>query len=167
MTSTPISQDTFAITPQQKATRQLIALTKEQIKLDAQLIKATSSAFRAMVLAARQKVDGDTFTALSKAHAAAERASYFRVSEARARLMLYNLMRGHAWSRCERNHPEGDARVALTVLRLWLAASKEVLASTGVLPEATLEMRKFIPNLPAAITPAITADASLAKEVGA
>jgi hypothetical protein len=38
---------------------------------------------------------------------------------ARARLVVYGLLRGRTWAQIESNHPDGDPRLAYALARVW------------------------------------------------
>jgi hypothetical protein len=104
----------------------LIATLKQAVKDDATRLRAEKRAVRA-----QQR-------ALAAEAPAAQRQLAQHRLEARARLLIYGLLRGRAWEVIEPNHAEPTWSLAWAIKRVWQAAQEAEAAGPSApapLPE--------------------------------
>ena len=98
--------------PEQIAYRKLLALLKEQIKDDATSLRAEKCAVRDFQ---REFGSGSAATLQSQLH-------HHRL-EARARLLIYGLLRGRTWDQIEPKHAEVNPLLRYWITQVWARSS--------------------------------------------
>ena len=122
------------LSPERIATRHLVVALKQLVKADAATVRSAKRAVRLLQQAGARE-----------AHPAQAGLSALR-REARARLLVYGLVRGRAWAAMEPHYPEGDAGLAPHLLRIWRGAEEAAARVTGALPPLPESLRAHLPR---------------------
>jgi hypothetical protein len=107
---------------------------KQHVKVDAAIIRSAKAAVRQLQRAGA-----------AEAPAAQAGLSALR-REARARLVVYGLVRGRAWAAMGPQRPTGDSLLAPLLLRIWRDAEAAAARVTGALPLLPEALRAHLPR---------------------
>jgi hypothetical protein len=122
------------LSPERIATRHLVVALKQLVKADAATVRSAKRAVRELQRA------GASASPPAQAGLSALRR------DARARLLVYGFVRGRTWAAMEPQHPEGDARLAPHLLRIWQGAVEAAARVTGTLPPLPEPLRAHLPG---------------------
>lgn len=120
----------YAATPEDLAVRRALAILKQSVKADRPALRALKA--ERVRLAKAEHAQLAKPGTLGSGHA--QWQMWKAKCDARARHLVYGLLRGQAWGRMESNRPEGDERFIPYVRQAWAAVRTAVTAETGTAP---------------------------------